>query len=250
MGGQRKEKPRQKTKLTIIQLQLLLAGSSKIVFFQACFKFSFASFPLCGFLAAPSSFSVSLYSGRVASPPSPPTASFLYCPFRYHSNKGRKREWVGGGGGGVEQNHTAAGFPSVSLKSLSYKFTALSIITSLGHLWGAALFQSGLQEDAADQIKSVCLFTSGYLGVQLCSLSAAPSSPGWLICWGGDVALRLVIKRSASPLSLTYSLWQCNTKVWIAFFFFFCFSIFDFIWVHNGKKRWVRCRFFLGSLAR
>lgn len=39
-------------------------------------------------------------------------------------------------------------------------------------------------------------------------------------------------------LSLTYSLWQCNTKVWIMLFF-----IFEIIWVHNGAERWVRCRF-------
>lgn len=79
---------------------------------------------------------------------------------------------------------------------------------------------------------------SHYLPVPLCSVSAAWSSQGWLICWGGDVAFAFGYKDECFSLSLTYSLWQCNTKVWITLFF-----IFEFIWVHNGAERWVRCRF-------
>lgn len=46
------------------------------------------------------------------------------------------------------------------------------------------------------------------------------------------------LQEECFSLSLTYSLWQCNTKVWIMLFF-----IFEIIWVHNGAERWVRCRF-------
>lgn len=41
---------------------------------------------------------------------------------------------------------------------------------------------------------TVCFQMSDYLWVPFCSVSAAQSTQGWLICWGGDVALRLVIR--------------------------------------------------------
>lgn len=96
--------------------------------FQACFRVLFA------FFFSPSFWQLCCHacivfisdSGCVAFSFSLPR-SFIVLTVTIPIKKKRK-------GVGDRKNHTAAGFPSVSLKSLSYKFTASSIITSLGHL--------------------------------------------------------------------------------------------------------------------
>lgn len=88
-----------------------------------------------------------------------------------------------------QKSHTVARFPSVSWGPYHVGgFTALFIVTSLGRHRGVAVFafiffwNVRLQEAATAQSRSQVF-------------SRARSSQGWRFCWGGVVALRLVIRR-------------------------------------------------------
>lgn len=124
------------------------------------------------------------------------------------------------------------------LWSFSCRFTALFIFTNLDHRWGVSVVSCGQRKAAAAQSGSQLWFlnrqTLGLALLLLCSLVL--SGPAYLLkrwcCF--------VFGYECFSLSLVYSLWQCNIRVWITLLF-----IFEFIWVHNGAERWVRCRFFL-----
>lgn len=90
------------------------------------------------------------------------------------------------------RNHTVAGFPSIFFFVVFVvgKFTASSLFTSLGRHRGITVQAAG----GVCMSKQVTVFFFLLMFDYLSPVPAARSSQGWLNCWGGDVALRLVIR--------------------------------------------------------